>query len=215
MTKVMQRNIIIAVCALVLAACAIIFPIGAAFGWFEHRTETDKDVPVTGFDVTTTCAFEQDDGTKTPVTMPISINLIDPTATNYLGRLRVSVTVTGNFDAMLRVHFVHLWAQGGTSPSRANVNFAFDSNNFINNTSVDSCYYYCDKATYASLETAGEDTARAYTLKEGDTRTFDLITGLDQATAYENNLELTLIVQSDLVQANRVTQGWDTTLPTP
>lgn len=200
----------------VFIAAAIALCTVAVAAWFRRTIDSPSDVGGGTFQVRTSAWFDDGAGNLTQLNVKelIEVDVRNPAAANYVGKLRVKATVTSDIVFALRLSVVNLWFQDDTVPRLNAVPFVADSG-VIDNSRRDSHYYRCDLAAYDGAAYAAGDFSAFYQQPCRD-KDFDFILGVDESKMadYESNVQLKLRLMSEIVQANRIDKLW-LTLPPP
>lgn len=194
--KLNKRAVVI-----IVAIVAVVAVVGSSLAWFVTRSTLAQQVTLSSFDAGADVYFLCDSGkvdaenfTDENGLYILSLNKADD---NYIGKLRVGVTLDGG-AACVRVTMNHEWtdADGEILHRDVSVPYKFGEL-WYDNRDVDYSVYY-----------AGKDMSGRATF----TKT-DLITGFSEAdfdtTGLEDGIQLKVLVQVDAVQINRYPQLWN------
>lgn len=219
--KAPLRAVIATVSAVMLIAAALL-GVGIAYGWFTAQDSSGGQQSAVPMSIAALAYFEHDgaqwavapDADGNPIrydggaagSTAIDVNVHDDSAWNHMSKLRVSVRYTGTPRAAVRVRLLHFWQEiinGETTyPERADIIFSV-GDNFLDNSTVDSAYYYCDKTAYGQL--ADDQKLSAYAVPDSEV---NLINGINQTVPYSAETQLQLSIRSEAVQLNRAEILW-------
>lgn len=194
--KLNKRAVVI-----IVAIVAIVAVVGSSLAWFVTRSSLSQQLTLSSFEAGADVYF-LNDGAKVSAESfkdedGLYVLSLDKKALNYIGKLRVGVTLDGG-AACVRVTMNHEWAdaEGEILHRDVSVPYRFGEL-WFDNRDVDYSVYY-----------AGEDMSGRATF----TKT-DMITGFSEADFDTSDLkegtQLKVLIQVDAVQVNRYPQLWN------
>lgn len=193
--------------AIIIAVAAVILVVSATLAWYFVSSGGDRNIDVGNFDANAVISLEggninsykNADGT-------INVNLTNPNAGNYIGKLRVNAQLTGVGSAYMRLKLVHEFKKDGlVIQSNVKMPYVFDEYDtesggnqakWFDNRNEDFCLYY-------ATEISGNDHS---------TQTVNIINGFDASkfdSAAYINVTLSLAVELQAIQINRYDVFWN------
>lgn len=185
---------------------------------YNNMVEYNKAAGVSNFDVDGDAFFENDDGNDTSIQYMeggyIICNYTDPTARNYIGKLRFSVKYRGFSPANIRVRLVEQFTNTSGKIVAINLIKFKCAQNWYDNRAND-LYFYSDKL-FSSIDT-GTLT------RDGRPKYLNIpvITGIEFPQGHENSMaaideilgedttmKMKVSIYVEAVQPNRTEEYW-------
>lgn len=186
--------------AVALAVCALVVVYTATTAWLTGEPINPISfTKLDDFNYETRVYFLQDDGTEVEVTSgsAVEVDYSDPTAQNYVSKLRVEVKHIGDGVAFSRVRVSHEWLaeDGGRLQGDAYLPFKVNSDEFTDARDTDGYIYH--------KGALNESDGTVNVIDSFDVASFD-----HSAVISLGNVKLFVNVSVDAVQFNRYKQIW-------
>lgn len=197
MSKKISRKAMVAIVAII----AVIAVVGSSLAWFVTQSSMSQKYSISGINASADVSFAGNGSSigaeKYKDSDGLYLLSLDPSAENYIGKLRVTVNRSGS-KCCLRVKTVFEWAlvDGTVSQYTVQLPYSFGEA-WYDNRSEDYCVYYRGE------DLSGKMSETSVKLIDGfDEKSFD-------ASAFEDGVTVRALIEVDAVQFNRYPQIWN------
>ena len=186
----------------------MIIAITASYAWIFQNKTREYNLQTSNFIIETDVFFLQNDeqqisasSYKDTATGYYIVNISDPSALNYAGKLNINIRYKGVTKAYLRVYVGDMWLVNGEAINKENTEYITPTY-WLENRIYDNYYYYSGYA-----DENEQERGVVYCDAINDERIIPFISGIHNMAGIYNG-ELYLEIKAEAVQINRISSFW-------